>query len=414
MKLFIILFLTTFHLCASQENKIVLATYSTQGTAMKKIDIFRTFYDANLHSELQQYHLEIAVLKSRNYYPIVLKPFKDRATALNVLKTLKHVYPSAFVSLYPNPSNQLIYSKILENLPHKSLPITPEKVVVEKTSEVTKATLIVAQPTILSKSHNIIKPTEHLKSKKIVLKEEPSQSIAPILYFSYFLLTLLIIAVFLLALLNHRLKHRLKDQHTLFNTHENIQKTETSFLHVNHIELSHHIQTALQQAFKEQPALKTLKPIQQIQSCTNDILTINALLHGESYIKNSEFLLSHITADIAKRYNLIFETKYTIPNVLIGSLKEVEHIFSRLSFFKISTITIDIVRQDIESIQLQFILHYNEIENRAIDNELIKQFIMIIEGVPFLKNENSATEYIESFTLPFKLPQDSHYRVKRP
>ncbi len=395
MKLFFSLFLTTLYLYSSQEYKIVLATYSTQSVAMKEIEIFKTFYDAALHDGLQQYRLEIAVLESRNYYPIILKSFKDRATALYVLTIVKHIYPSSFVSLYPNPSNQLIYSKTLNNILQKPLPITPKKVAIERVYEA-------------------IKPTEHLKPKEIVLKEEASQSIAPILYFSYFLFTLLIIVILLLALLNHRLKRRLKDQCALFDVHANIKEIKTSLLHVNHIELSHYIQTALQQAFKEQPALKTLKSIQQIQSCTNDILTINALLQGESYIKNSKFLLSHITVDIAKRYNLTFKTKYTIPNVLIGSFKEVEHIFSKLSFFKISTITIEIMHQDIESIQLKFILHYNDIENRAIDNELIKQFIMIIEGVPFLKNENSATKCIESFTLPFKLLQDNNYSIKRP
>ncbi len=416
MKIIALLFVLCLFLYAEQ-SKIVLITYSNKQTAIESLKKFLVSHRTLFHERNNTTSsLEAGVFQSQQYYFLALKPFATRHAAEKILQQLQSNYPSAYISSYPNAVNHLVLSQPVRGNATKST-TQPTQSTAQKKRE---SPIVLEQEFLEPLSiEEIIHTTtpHHTAVKNVETKAIATQpkSIQPILYFSYLLLSILILAVVVLVVKNHRLKGQIHYKQALLNTHNVVEHDDTAkHIPIQTIDLAHYVKTALTQAINEHAALLALKPIQQIQTCMNDLVTIDSFMHGEVYIKNREFPLRYITEDIAKRYRLTFECSSNVPHRLIGSVETLEHIFLRLSYTNITTISIDSVSHSDESIQLQFTLVYEGIENHAVDYGIIKQFVLSVGGTLTPKLDDYDIRPISMFTLPFLHVEENTSKIKRP
>ncbi len=415
MKIIAILLCFLFAVHASQENKIVLVTFSNKQLAIKSLKEFIQLHHPLFEHNSTTTPIEAGLFQSQQYYFVALKPFASRDAAKKILQKLQSDYPTAYISSYPNSTNHLILSRpVVANDDNNSTKPT-ETTVQEKAvpplllEQEFLEPLSIEEILNTTSSHNVTATTVETKPVKTV------QNIQSVLYFSYGLLTLLIFSIVILVLKNHRLKEQLNYKQALLNAREIPEDTVTDkHIPIHVVDLARYIKTPLNQAVQEHASLLALKSIQQIQTCLNDIITIDSFMHGDVYIKNRTFPLHYITEDIAKRYQLTFDVSSDLPSTLVGSVETLEHIFLRLSYINIATIAIGSVSHSDESILLQFTLTYDGIENHAVDNAIVKQFVLSVGGTLSPNLDNYNTRSISMFTLPFLHAEKNSLKIKRP
>ena len=418
MKIIILLFGALVILLAARESKIVLVTYSKQHLAVKNFKAFIASHRALLQRTHTTTPIDIGVFQSQQYYFIALKPFATRHAAQKLLQQLHPYYPSAYISSYPNSVNHLMMSQPLvvsepsmTLQPTKTPPIDQDN----NTSAIRLEQEFLKPLSIEEIIHTTTSNNTAVQPDRIQPSKSTPKNFQPILYFGYMFITMLIVLIIILIVKNHRLKGRLGYQQALLNArnilHDDAKEKK---IPIHAVDLARYIQTALSRAMKEQPELLALKPVQQIQTCINDIIIIDSFMHGEVYIKNREFPLRYLTEDLAKRYQLTFEVSSTLPDTLIGSVETIEHIFLRLSYVNTQTITIESRTQSDEHMVLQFSITYDGVENHAIDYAIIKEFILSVGGTltPNLEHYDSRT--ISVFTLPFLLTDKNSLKINRP
>jgi hypothetical protein len=402
MKHLVLLLLITLSLFASQEKKIVLATYFNEKEALQGLKKSQTLFDATLSTLQEEKQFNIALYKSKKYYILALDPFQNIAAAREILPYAKKFYPSAFLSNHSKKINTLIASKTAAKKEQKEPLIKEVPIVFEEeflkpitVDEILNTAKVKTEP----------KPVEHnVTQKKLHVKN--SASFSSVLYFIYALLTLLIITLVMLVLKNSTLKHQLKDRDKILKAHLNrVDKEEDrSGDEISSVELCQYLRHAL---------LHESEPLEKILNSVDDILNVDALLHGKNYVKNREFQLSEITRTIAKRHGITFEVDDTIAKTLIGDIEILERIFLRLSYLLLQKVTLKTLSYDEESIELEFHLEYLKEVQNSIDTRLSVELIHFIDGSVTL-SQSSANAYITHFKLPFSLVQDSTFRVKRP
>jgi len=402
MKHLVLLLLIMLSLYASEEKKIVLATYFSEKEARQGLKKSQTLFDATFETLKKEKHFNIALYKSKKYYILVLDPFKNIATARKVLPYAKKYYPSAFISNHSKKINTLIASASTTVEPKekpviKEVPIVFEEEFLKPITidEILNTSNIKKEPKTIEK--NVTQEKLHVKS---------TPSFSSVLYFVYTLLTLLIITLVVLILKNSTLKRQVKDRDKILKAHLNrVDKEEEKTTdEISSVELCQYLRHAL---------LHESEPLEKILNSVDDILNVDALLHGKSYVKNREFQLSEITRTIAKRHNITFEIDKSIAKTLIGDIEIIERIFLRLSYLLLQKVTLKMLSYDEENIELEFNLEYLKEADNSVDTRLSIELIHFIDGSVTL-NEGESHETLLSFTLPFSLVQDSNFRVKRP
>ncbi len=417
MKIIALLLCSLFVLYANQKSKIVLITYSNKHLAIKSLKEFIGLHHTLFEHNTTTSSIEAGVFQSQQYYFVALKPFASRDVAQHVLQKLQSDYPSAYISSYPNSVNRLIMSQPVVIYEHN----TSTQPIEKKTQKALEPPILLEEEFLeplsieeiinTTSSHNVTLPSKTATNKPVATQ----QDIQPILYISYGLLTLLLFALIILIIKNHRLKGQINYKQALLNARETVQQeTSSKPIPISAVDLAHYVKTALNQAIKEEAALLARKPVQQIQTCMNDMITIDSFMHGEVYIKNQTFPLHYITEDIAKRYQLTFDISSEVPYSLIGSIETIEHIFLRLSYINVTTITIESLSHSEESVVLQFTLSYDGIENHAVDHAIIRQFVLSVGGNVTPNLDNYDTRPITVFTLPFLHNEEDSLKIKRP
>ncbi len=420
MKTILLLLCSAFMLYANQESKIVLITYSNQDLALQSLKKFIVSHRALFKHTPALKPVDIGVFQSQQYYFVALKPFATRGAAQQVLEKIQADYASAYISSYPNSANRLIMSQPLianDNNDSKKPTKTALPVVLEK--EFLKPLSIEEIIQTTSSRNNTMTPktmtpkeTEAVQLKQPIQAEQNTQSL---LYVSYGVCLLFLGAIVMLIWKNHRLKGQINYKQALLNRHtiaqHDIPKKQIS---IDPVDLAHYVKSALNQAIKEEADLLASKPVQQVQTCMNDIVTIDSFLHGEVYIKNRTFTLQYIAEEIAKRYQLTLNIASDVPHAFIGSVETIEHIFLRLSYTNIAALTVESLSQSDESLLLEFTLAYDGIENHTVDHAIIKQFVLSVGGTVTPNLESYDTRPISAFTLPFLHAEDNSVKIKRP
>ncbi len=429
MKVITLLLCLFIYLYADSENKIVLITYSNKALAQESLHTFVTSH----HTFFKQLHvdkpIDIALFQSQQYYFLALKPFATREAAQQILNTLRSFYPSAYISSYPNAVNRLITSKPLVSPPTPSndqqvapddvnavSPVVLEKEFLEPLSleEILHTGSTDANSTSNNSSISVKKHPHHSQAQHVQTLPT-DQHHNPILYLSYSIIVLLTIALIVLMLKKRRLDSLVQYQQALLNRQEHSRHENIPTIHIDVVDLSRYIHTALQHALKEDHTATASKPLHKIQTCVTDILSINSFMHGELYIQNREFPLSYITQELAHRYALECEVSKELPQKLLGCIDIIERIFLRLSYIHVEKIGIEGIAANEETLQLECSLTYKQnAPCSQIDNELIKELVNSIGGSVSPQRDNYALRHITLLTLPLQLVEEDSLKVKRP
>lgn len=399
MKYISLFLLTSLCLLAVQEKKIILAIFFNEKEARAGLKKSVAAFDNEFYALQNNSNFQIALLHSKNHYILALKPFKNIAAAKRVLPYAKQAYASAFISNYSKKINQLISTTAVTFVKEKEVakPTKDDPIILKEEflKPITVSDLINS-----SESH---KPEKNVKAISV----KPTESISTILYFFYALLSILIITLLIMVLRNSALKRELKHR-------DKILKTDLNHFNYENRELSSSIDTIELCKYLDKTLSHKATSIAEVQHLIDDILKVDALLHGNGYMNNREFQLSEITHAIAKRHSIVFNVKQSIPKTLIGDIYFIERIFLRFSYMSLKGISITNTLQNEEQIVLEFIPDgiYENINH--VDTTLIVQLVSLLDGSINIVESDNRERLIKSFTLPFKLVEDSNYRVKRP
>jgi len=345
MKYIMLILIMAFSLldASSYIRSIRVSSYKTHSVAERTLKEAQEFLYS--HSEIrkyqEKYHFHFKIVKSKNYYILVLEPITNKQVVQKLLDVLRKKYKSAYPKKLKKlpKETQATFTKTTKHAKIEEKTVTPEIIPVQE--KVINKTIEKKRP-LPKENKQEIKKT--ISSPETFLDEAKSKwhyltdktILAALIVVAVIIVIMLIIVLFLI-----RQKNMLKNKNEamlfdLSNKTRKLQAKEKMLSHVSH-ELRNPIASILGLSQlvleNELPAFQK-ENIQNIEHSAetaleiiDDILNISKINAGELRIENKEFnintMMEHVLSSTylqAKHNNveIILEIEDNVPAKIIS------------------------------------------------------------------------------------------------
>jgi len=381
---FLFLFAYTFVDASQYIRSIRLGSFTNQEAAKETLKEAQTFLYSrkDMRKYQQKYHFAFKIIKSKNYYLVVLEPVTDKKLVQKLLDTLRLKFKSA----YPKKLKTLPADFSLEQKRVEKPKVVAEPKTVPKTVPKPKPKII-SKPAKVKEPQEIIEKniTKHLVQKPV---EKEQSFVAYVSQKEFYIISLLLgivvilLGLWLMLVIRKNTQLRSKNEKMLFELSSKtrkLQARERMLSHVSH-ELRNPIASVLglSQLILENDLPRFQKEnVQNIEHSAekaleiiDDILNISKLNAGELRIENREFnintMIEHVLSStyLQARHNnvdVILEIDAKIPAKIISdSLRLGQVLINLLSnaikFSKNGTVELKVSKKEIrtQSIILEF------------------------------------------------------------